>query len=488
MGKIKELTIDRFNNGVSDDPRDKDLSRFYHTKHFDTFTFPRKLVPHYAFDNSVTTGLNAQRIFKFIYDADDGGDYRLWGLGTRASDSKTVIWKWLADTNEWDAPSGNLWDTSGVLTDVFFNYKGYAYCIDAATEYLQRFKLDESAGTDETYQSLTAVTRAAQPLHCKQDDAAYFFADNKVYRLDNVTWDGLVLTCPANTYIANVCEYGDYLVIVCNYINEIKSVIFFWDRDSSLTTFTRRFDSDSNHIYQIAVLNGRLVVVSTDYIKVLTRIFNGAEFEIIKEMTGARGADEDSLTNAMQRQNVVFDNKLYFPMNFDVIGKTDGYNERLGIWAVDSRGRISLEYLVDDATSYKGLFFLNGNLWVAYNDNGIAKSLVVHSSVPVSVYESLFIGEGRINKKLMSVGVETEALPASSDVTLKYRMSENSDWTIIFTHNTDGSYYHEAVNIESTGDELPEFKEMQFRVESTGGAVITGINIKYEEIDDNPNG
>jgi hypothetical protein len=489
MGKIKELTIDRFDSGVSNDPRDKDLSKFYHTKHFDTFTYPRKLVPRPAFDNSVTTGLSAQRIFKFIYDADDGGDYRLWGLGTRTSDNKTVIWKWLTDTTTWDAPSGNLWDTSAVMTDAFFNYKGYAYCFDTGNGYLQRYKLDESGGTEETYQdlSLTASSKVAQPVHCKQDDVAYFFANNKVYALNDTSWTGLVLTCPSNYYIANACEYGDYLAIVCNDLYQLRSVVFFWDRNASVTTFTRRFDFDTSHIYQIAVLDGRLIVVATDYVKVWTKMFNGAEFQVVKELVGTK-LNADSLTNSMQRQYAVADNKLYFPMDFDIIGQGSDYNDRFGIWAVDSRGRIELAFMVDDATSYKGLFFLNGNLWVAYNTDGIAKSLITYSSAPDSVYESLFIGEGRQNKHLLSVGVQTEALPTAGVVTLKYRTSENSAWTTIFTHNTDGSYYHEAVNIESTGAILPYFKEMQFRVESEGGAVITGLNIKYEEIDDNPNG
>jgi len=57
---------------------------------------------------------------------------------------------------------------------------------------------------------------------------------------------------------------------------------------------------------------------------------------------------------------------------------------------------------------------------------------------------------------------------------LKYKKDAETSFTTIFTHNTDDSLFHEAVNIESSGATLPEFRELSLRIESTGGAVITG--------------
>ena len=42
---------------------------------------------------------------------------------------------------------------------------------------------------------------------------------------------------------------------------------------------------------------------------------------------------------------------------------------------------------------------------------------------------------------------------------------------------------HGAVNIESSGDPLPEYKEIEFRIQSRGNAVITGLKWKSEIID-----
>jgi len=78
----------------------------------------------------------------------------------------------------------------------------------------------------------------------------------------------------------------------------------------------------------------------------------------------------------------------------------------------------------------------------------------------------------------------TEALPTNGQIVLKYRKDKDlvdGAWTTIFTEATDDSIEFDAINI--SGATLPEYKEIQFRIESTGGAVITGLKWKAEIID-----
>ena len=79
----------------------------------------------------------------------------------------------------------------------------------------------------------------------------------------------------------------------------------------------------------------------------------------------------------------------------------------------------------------------------------------------------------------------TEPLPTAGQVVIKYRkdedLNDDTTWTTIFTNTTDNSISHDAVNI--SGEVLTQYKEIQFRIESTGGAVITGLKYKYEFID-----
>ena len=74
-------------------------------------------------------------------------------------------------------------------------------------------------------------------------------------------------------------------------------------------------------------------------------------------------------------------------------------------------------------------------------------------------------------------------LPAAGSVVLKYRKDEETSYTTIFTHTTDNSLSHSAINIESSGATLPEYREIQFRIESTGNAEITSFSFVYEDQD-----
>jgi allantoicase len=81
----------------------------------------------------------------------------------------------------------------------------------------------------------------------------------------------------------------------------------------------------------------------------------------------------------------------------------------------------------------------------------------------------------------------TEPLTTGQSVVMKYRTDTDLDdataWTTILTHNTVGQTTHYALNIESTGGDLPNYNEIQFRLESYGGAVITGFEYGGEVID-----
>ena len=89
-----------------------------------------------------------------------------------------------------------------------------------------------------------------------------------------------------------------------------------------------------------------------------------------------------------------------------------------------------------------------------------------------------------MTKKLLGITVMTSPLPTVGTVILSYRKDEDSGFTEIFTNSTDDSIRHSAITIESSGATLPQYKEIQFRIESTGGAEITGFKFRSEEIPD----
>jgi len=486
MGKIKEILIDTFSGGQATDPRDKNFKKFYHSKHFDAFSFSHKLKPRFDSADKGSAQLPGLTALRFWSSADKNNTNTLWCLVENGSGNGVII-KWNTTTEEWDSPDGNLFDTTTVSENAFIAYNDGTdtklYLLDGA-RYLMCYDLDEASGSTEQEDDLGAYTYDAPFLLNTIDDILYIFKDNEVWYKDGDSAAAQAsITFPEDTYIAMACQYGNYIAIAVNWINEIKSAIFLWDRDTSLETATERYDFESSKIYQIANLQGRLMVMDTDFIDVYFRRFNGSEFSLVNKMIGVRQTNLQ--TNNFYRFNTIRNDILLFPMSLDVPGYGDSYNTRLGIWALDSNGKVTLDTVIEGATTYKGLYYWLGDLWVCYNTDKTAKTGITYSKTNPSVYETLFIGDASRNKTLLAVGARTEPLPADGQIVIKYRTAEDSDWTTISTETTDDSRYHDAVNIESTGAIFEDFREIQFRVESTGGAVLTGLRVRYEEKDDN---
>lgn len=505
MGKQFTTIISDFSGGLSEDKRVNIANKYSLTKHFDALTYPKKLVPHYK------TGPGAQEektsdIVKFLYALEnsvDPSDYVLFGLGKDTGDSKTRIRFLKIDdgslaTITWDDESTtNLKSgAAGRKEQVFFYYKSMIYFW--RTRYLVQVNMDGSTAVDDTFYDATAFTYICQPVHHPSDDIAYFFHDNFVHKLNDTSWTAKVLTLPSDSRIVAACAHGNYLAIATTTKPangaDAKSIVYLWDRDSSFTTLTERIDFGRGEIIHLASLNGRLTAivnffansigsgVGYDKGKVYVKQYFGGQFAtIVNELT----TDDEGGTgtaNVFPTSNMVSDNKLYFPMSLNLDG-----DARLGIWVVDYLGRITLDFVEAEASSIEGIFRTGNVWWIAHsNDGSVNLTLKSYSVTNASIYESL-IFDGRENrangktKKLIGVTVVTEVLPTAGQIVLKYRKDEETSWTTIFTEATNDSISFDAINI--SGATLPEFKEIQFQINSTGGAIVTGLKFKYEVID-----
>lgn len=498
MGKKLELKIDDFRGGISNDLRSSDTRRYALTKHLDAFTFPHKLVPYFKTEAIEDKTFN---IVKFAYVPSSN---RLYGLGVNPAASPTVRLYYLSGTT-WTAVTGGTASTSNRSENVLFHYKGFLYVW--RDDVLMRYEIASETFTDN-YQSLSWANNVATPVHHPNDDIAYFFRDNVVDKLDNTSFSSAVLTLPSNLVITSACPHGNYLAIACidgPITNAKNSVVYLWDRDSSITTLSDRIDFGPGRIHHLANLNGRLTAVMD---------FNLSELYprkvIIKQAVGPFGVTvNEIITNNSQGyvysvtngegvascNSVVSDDRLYFAAHLPTAGDT-----RLGIWVVDSEGRVSLDFIEEEATNtggvaFQGIYKLDNTWWIAHSNDGSVNRTddnAAYSITNPGIYESLILnfGDSSKKKKLLSVSVMTEPLPTSAGTTeiqIDYRKDEDingGSYTTIFEELTDNSISHTAINIESTGVTLPTFKEIQFRVQMISGAVMTGLKVKVEEIDD----
>lgn len=538
MGDIKITKINRFDGGMAFDKRSKSLNKFAVTKHFEVLKYPHKLVPEYQKMVAGSAGTEAQRLsavqafnlLKLTYAKDGANTNKLFGLSSGAS-SRPVVASYDVDnaaflTDEWQTED-SADDANARYQDVFFYYNDYLYMW--AANGLNRWKTDNSDGwTDDYFTGMgEAILSLVQPVHHTKDDVAYFFYNNYICKQDGASaFEDKVFTFPSDSRITAACEYGNYLAIatVNNIRNSDKNAasratVYLWDRDTSLTELSEKIDFGTGEIVHLETLNGVLTAVVNGYAVIPLSMARGSVF--IRQLSGNTAVtvneievdvEATQITSAATGAILTFpyeyylpkvshkkDEKLYFPMRADLDG-----DPRNGIWVLNSRGELALGIVepelddVDTYLAYKDIYFTGNMIWVIYSSSTNANtstkvyntdSTLAFSTSLASVYESLIFDNGDPHRtdKLIGVSVSHEALPADGKVIIKYRTDGDLDdataWTTIITNTTDGDLITEAIN-DTTGAILKTHKEVQFRIESYGGAVITGLKFKTESIDE----
>jgi hypothetical protein len=483
--------ITRFDQGMSADLRSPSgVGRVQHFK-----VYPHRLVPQF---NTKADEDKSLSIAKFMYAPWLTG-YALFGYGVKLNTSLpgiflkgTTTGNIITDT--WGTPVGNVSSGGSRDTRAFFHYKNYLYGFHAGNEIWRYGDLTAPGGVNpsfnDAYQAI-AYTNVAQPVHHPSDDCAYFFIDNKVYRLNNTTWDGLVLTLPDNLVITSGTDLGDYLAIGCKSKTGFgNSTVFLWDRDSSLSTVSAKIDWGSGDLIHLANLEGILVGV-TDFFTQSQASHSQGKVIIKQASTGQAKTVAEFVTDGssyFDGNKIVIDDKLHFALEFYRNGAM-----MHGIWSVDARGNVAIEIseaeadAIGDGVRYQGIYKTGNFWWLAHSADGSVNRTDDQSNYTyTSILETDIIGTPDVQSSFIGATVAFEPLPSGASVTLKYRKVGDTSWTTLKAQSTAGE---STLSIVSDGTGLvPTFNEIQFRAESTGGAIITGLEGTIERNDKKPYG
>lgn len=497
MGKIIETKINRWDGGMTSDSLNPAESVCSVVTGFDT-TLPRKLVPYRSSEDGDSAASTSQKQ-NFVIALRTGTTYRLYSLGVVSGTGKAeVLMKSLStgastdlDDNGWDTPANNQSSAGATSFVLFVYYKktGLIYGAKAGT-HIWAFDPSSVAAWADTHQALT-YTNIAQGLVHSKDDILYIPYDNKIAKNDNGSWTTAALTLPSHLYITSICEYGNYLAIGCTDLSGVgKSVVFLWDRDSSLATLSESTDFDEGVLKILEEIDGLLVGISlisgsaTFKDKIIFRYLSGNKAVKFNEMIGTTGS-----LLLLNKQKI--NNRLHFMATITLNG-----TRRDGVFSMGRNSQSAPMTIIHERTPnndtafvngvIKGFFYVGDFLFQSYvnesSNYALSKTDDQATYSATAIRETvIFNGDNSsVTKKLKGVTVMTEYLPAAGQIVLKYRKDKDTSFTTIFTEATDNSISHSAINIESSGANLPEFKEIQFRIESTGGAVVTGLKFKYE--------
>ena len=495
--------------GMIPDVRNSDKSNCAFCVHFDLFR-NRTLAPNRSY-TAITDG--GEKITRFLY-AKQGSEtnYAIYGMGDAVGIAGGLSGK---PGVYYKTPTATAWTDGVALIDgalaanVFALYKDSLYGWQNGNELWRVFNLASSLSSTNALLTQT-YTNVAQPVHHKADDYLYIFHDNIVRRLtDATTVSSVLLTLPDNMKIMGGANYGNYLIIAASPIKQgtANSVLYVWDRDSSLATVSAKIDLGPGTITAVSESNEGGVWIVQENSSVLVgfgaynneiqiKYFNGT----LETLVIPNGSENEYFS-----QIRTYDGD-YLPMatatevggsfHFAAEVKTRLAAETKNVIFAVRRTASGLELIADQeitevggaGTNYiRGIFEIGNHWLISYQNAGVTltEQTVTGSTYQTAVYESVVfsLGDASVTKKLVSATIFTSPLPAAGTTVLKYRIDAETSWTTIFTHSTDDSLSHTAINIESSGANLPHFKEIQFRIESTGGSEITGFKFKADPID-----
>lgn len=518
MGKVIETTIRRFDGGISENPRDPRENMCNMVTNFDIYRDPNRLVPYRDSEDADSSSANF-RIQNFTVGLRTANTYQLFGLGvTTGQVQNEVYYKNFGtggandfDDASWTETASNASSSGTGQFDLFIAYQRLEFIYGSRDgTHIWRYDPDAPAFVD-THQAVTHTDMGQGIVHSK-DDILYIpyhdnAADPKVTAIaknDNGSWNNTAITLPSHFIINSICEFGNFLAIGAAPTSGVgNSRVFLWNRDSTLSTVTESIDWGDGVLKVLEEVNGELIGVSlvggiggasgvtfADRI-IFRRYVSGVGAVKFKELV--TGAVDNQLS--LRKQKI--DNKLYFYAEIDFNGAV-----RSGVWSIGkpepgSDWVLAHERTPDDDVSVvdatlTGFHYVGDFLFQAYNDSGhkMTRTADTGTFSATSIYEKRFATDSpQITKNLLEATVMTEFLPTAGQIVLAFRVDQNTSFTTIFTEGTNNSISHSAINIESDGSTLPnEYKEIEFRIESTGNAVVTGLSFKEELTDKRPHG
>lgn len=497
MAKITEIKLKNFSGGISDDPREENATKFQVVKHFDIFSNPTRLTPYRSLeadadDGSTSTGMKQYDVRDFVYAS---ASAKLYGLGKTGGNLTKIVYKSDATTGSWTLPASSE-GNGAVQNGCLVEYKDYLWGFQGTN---QIFKWGVLSGTPSITNSASTtgstITSIAQGLVF--EDYLYLPYNNKIWRAtDATTFSDAYLTLPTNIKITSLAAFGRYIAIAVAPISTYNGVskVLLWDGTS--TEIQESIDWGEGELRILETIEGMLVGVTDRYLNnstgagrgsMIIQIYQGGAPQVVKEVfTQALTGKTIPLSKAVKNNRVFWAAKIMT----NAAGTT--YNE--GIW---SFGRKNVNYpfslsldIIDENINSNGIqsfgtaanyFFITHS-----SDGSIDKTNDSSTYAFTSIYESQIFDFGDVNsdKTLLSVKASFRKQASGESLTVKYRTDGATSWTTIGTASTDDTLSRTFLNIEATGLAFASGREYEFRLESTGGLEVTGLELRAR-INDN---
>lgn len=517
---MKTIVVNNFARGITEDRYAGRAGEYSVSKHFDILTYPNRLQPL----RGMTTDTASTGIGNMIVSSSDG---LMYGTGLNASNGRLWQRSGYGGADVWQhVPTNDQLSGAVPNYDFLVEFKdcGHVRTIHWASANLL-VASDPAGGSSASTQALTYSSIGQGLVHPK-DKVLYFpYRTSSASYIGKISsnatvWTGLsatAFTLPSQYRAYCLSYWGNYLAIPLTLTTGnsfTSSIVALWNRDTSLTTFDETIPWGTGNLKVLNNLSGALIGISSasandtstiqDYDAIYIKAYTGgAEPILIKEIKAQHLASGSSqpVCTINPRVNFIQNNRLYFSIDVTPSDGTPAYH---GLWSV-GRNKLSGEYTVvlermattDSSETSVIAAAINGDFVDMVHTAAGTLTATINGTTSASTYGATSLYESLVNpemdaldkmkkKKLHSISVRCQPLPTSGQIVLKYRVDSTgllSDWVTARTYTTAGGMGFEAP--KPTSGFYTDGYNYEFRLESTGGAVITSFAYKYENLETN---
>lgn len=496
--------VNTFDGGMTNDPRDRAANVARISKHVDNDNRPHLITPYPDNDFSNTdpntaADFDSFRIQQFIYT-----NSKFYGLGVENGTTKPQIFSKSAIGNAW--ASETTWASAaslGTTIPFFILYQNYLWTQDGAAGSRSWCKYGDITGSPSATRGIHSNENVTSPIVHPKDDIMYFGygagtgTQNLIGKNNSAAFTDSVLTFPVGSVVASLTDYGIYLAIAVNNPDN-STVIYLWDRDTSLTTLSEKIDNGTGTIKWIDMVGGTLVSCS---VLQPTTALSVNPTVVFKYYDGAKMVEFQRFTTTLATISLFrqrFNSTVYFLAEMTINSVS-----MKGVWKVvkkpNGRFMVSFDRLprIDDDVTAGGLFgFLRtGDYFhiACLNKQDSDKYIVTKTTstyTTTAVYRTpinpdMPEGDRTKKKQLTQVAFSCDPLASGEAVQVYYRVDGGS-WIGAAFLNTVGEVtaeYSSAISVTGgvvTGiGEYTAGREFEFSIEPSGGAKVSELKYSY---------
>ncbi len=495
MGTPIPTKLAEFDNGMTTNLRSGDVSKASIVLHFDNYSDPTKLTPHrrMKLDATVEANLDTFRITKILNTS--SGIFGFGQIGAADSHAQVCVKTSATDpTAAWTtAGSGSDASFGGARNDALFVlYRNYLYGGNSTGIWKYG---DISSSPSFTYNDYTAHAATAQGRVV--GDILYVPSNNLLLQNDLLGGGGwsVALTLDTNLSIKDISEHtGGNLLIACDRADG-TSLFYWWNRDTTQQPYDRTpcGNGSLKHIFNIGGAPVVVMVSSSNVTSLTPKIY-------FKYWTGSRLVPFDVWDCTLA--TFTGDKQSFNDLHYFLAEITLNGSAMKGVWKIFQKPQGGFAVSFDrlprndtalDAGTLKGFQRIGDYMFVQYLVPSTLTYTVWRTDdqanySATSVWETIILNsvlglrnkhipDSSKTKEFVGATAITETLPSGASIVAKYKADAESVWTTFLTHNTLASF---STDIVQQVARLPHHKELKLRIESTGGAELTGFDLLQE--------